>query len=85
MADGFPAPHCHHHPDLKAVGAGKLAVHELGLGPVPDVHPDRPLAGRQAHLVLDKECAVALAVAAAVSLADAAAVRHKPDAAPSAG
>lgn len=80
MADGFPARR--HHLDLTVLGAGKSAVHEPDL--VPDVHLARPSDGHRAHLVLDKECAVAADAGAEALLADAAAARHKPDAALSA-
>ena len=80
MADGFPARH--HHLDLTVLDAGKSAGHEPGL--VPDGHRAHPWDGHRAHLVLDKERAVAAAAEAEAQLADAAAARRKPDAALSA-
>jgi hypothetical protein len=80
MADGFPERHPVHRRDLKVEGVGKSAGHEPGLVPA-DVHPS---AGHPAHLAPDRERAVVAEVAAAVPLADAAAARRKPDAAPSA-
>jgi hypothetical protein len=79
MADGFPARHCHHRPDLTVSDAGKSAARELD--PV-GVHLDHPSAGHRARLVLDKVRAVVEVEAA--QLADAAEVRRKPDAVPSA-
>jgi len=80
MADGFPARH--YRPGLTVLGAGKSAAHEPDL--VRAGHLAHPWDGHRAHLVLDKERAVAAAAEAEAQLADAAAARRKPDAAPSA-